>query len=151
MRIVFVIISLLWSLSNTKTNAQIANANIVVNIINIPNNDGQVLVSLHDKAKDFPKKAILKRTAEIIEGVAVVSFPDMEYGNYAITVIHDENKNGKLDFNLLHIPKENGAASNNAKGFMGPPKYEDAMFEVKSKEVSMDIQMTKIHSNMSKE
>ena len=32
------------------------------------------------------------------------------------------------------IPKEAYGCSNNAKGFMGPPKYEDAKFMLTSKQ-----------------
>ena len=43
---------------------------------------------------------------------------------------HDENGNGKLDTNFLGIPSEGVAASNDAKGTMGPPSYEKAKFAV---------------------
>ena len=32
--------------------------------------------------------------------------------------------------NMMGIPSEDYAASNNAKGFMGPPSYKDAKFTV---------------------
>jgi uncharacterized protein (DUF2141 family) len=42
--------------------------------------------------------------------------------------VHDENDNKKMDTNFIGIPKEDFGCSNNATGFMGPPKYEDAKF-----------------------
>ena len=45
-------------------------------------------------------------------------------------MFHDENANGKIDRNFVGIPKEGYGTSNDAKGFMGPPKYEDAKFEL---------------------
>jgi uncharacterized protein (DUF2141 family) len=33
-------------------------------------------------------------------------FSDIKPGNYAIAVIHDENRNGELDTNMFGIPKE---------------------------------------------
>ena len=33
-----------------------------------------------------------------------------------------------MDTNFFGIPKEDYGCSNNAKNFLGPPKYEDAKF-----------------------
>ena len=35
-----------------------------------------------------------------------------------------------MDTNFLGMPKEGVGASNDAKGFMGPPKYQDAKFRL---------------------
>jgi uncharacterized protein (DUF2141 family) len=43
-----------------------------------------------------------------------------------------------LDTNFIGIPKENFACSNNAKGTMGPPKYEDAKFDL-NKDSKLEI------------
>ena len=40
--------------------------------------------------------------------------------------------------NFMGIPKEDIACSNNAKGFMGPPKYEDAKFTI-TKDLKIEI------------
>jgi uncharacterized protein (DUF2141 family) len=61
-------------------------------------------------------------------GTAASSFADVQPGTYAIAVFHDENSNGKLDSNFIGIPREGTGASNNAKGHMGPPKFDDAAF-----------------------
>lgn len=35
-----------------------------------------------------------------------------------------------MDTNFFGIPKEDYGCSNNARGFMGPPKYDDAKFQL---------------------
>ena len=40
----------------------------------------------------------------------------------------NENDNKKMDTRIFGIPKEPIAISNDAKGFMGPPKWNDAKF-----------------------
>jgi uncharacterized protein (DUF2141 family) len=55
---------------------------------------------------------------------------DIPPGEYAISAFHDANDNKKMDTNLFGIPKEPIGISNNATGFMGPPKYNDAKFTV---------------------
>ena len=65
----------------------------------------------------------------IKEGKAFAEFDNLPFGEYGVSAYHDENKNEELDANWIGIPKEGVGASNNAKGKMGPPKYEDAKFE----------------------
>ncbi len=116
-------------------------ARIKVNITNIQNNKGQVIVALYNNEADFPKKPFISKINKIIDGKSVVILDDIKNGNYAIAIIHDENSNGKLDFNILGMPSEKTAASNNAKGFFGPPSWEDAVFIVENKNVVQEIEM----------
>jgi len=66
--------------------------------------------------------------------VAVV-FENLEPGDYAVSVIHDRNNNGKLDTNRLGIPKEGFAFGNNAMGIFGPPSFENAKVSIRDKAV----------------
>lgn len=50
--------------------------------------------------------------------------------DYALACFHDENDNRAFDRNFLGIPSEGFGASRDARGFMGPPRYEDARFQV---------------------
>jgi uncharacterized protein (DUF2141 family) len=52
-------------------------------------------------------------------------------GDYAVSVFHDQNSNGKLDRNFMGMPKEGVGASNDAAGHFGPPKSDDARFSYK--------------------
>lgn len=57
-----------------------------------------------------------------------VVLKDLPAGGYAFVVLHDANSNGKLDRNLLGVPTEDYAFSNDALGKMGPPSFEQARF-----------------------
>ena len=50
-------------------------------------------------------------------------------GQYALLVIHDENRNGKLD-KMLGMPREGFGFSRNPALRMGPPHYVDVHFAV---------------------
>ncbi len=63
----------------------------------------------------------------------------LPFGNYAIAVYHDRNKNGELDTNLLGIPKEAYGFSNNARGKFGPASWKDAAFEISNKNTIHEI------------
>jgi uncharacterized protein (DUF2141 family) len=104
---------------------------IRVEIVGLRNDKGQALCALFSSADDFPKKAdkaVARTTAVISNRHAVCDFPGVAPGTYAISVIHDENSNGKLDTNFIGIPREGVGASNDAKGHFGPPKFDAAAF-----------------------
>lgn len=104
---------------------------IHVEISSLRNDNGQVLCALFSSAEAFPKKAekaVARLTAKITQPRAVCDFTGFAAGTYAVSVVHDENSNGKLDTNFIGMPREGVGASNDAKGHMGPPKFAAASF-----------------------
>ena len=107
------------------------NGDLTVTIFNFRNNQGQVSVALSNREDAFPKypeKAVKIVLAPISNKKSIVIFKSLPPGVYAISVFHDENKNGKMDSNFFGIPKEGVGASNDVKGHLGPPHYKDAKF-----------------------
>jgi len=68
-------------------------------------------------------------------------FRNVAPGKYAIALLHDENDNGKADRALGMMPKEGFGFSRDAPVRMAPPKYDDAVFAVGARDVSMAIDM----------
>ncbi|WP_232279356.1 DUF2141 domain-containing protein [Psychromonas ingrahamii] len=66
---------------------------------------------------------------KIDESQAICHFTDILPGKYAMAVIHDENTNGKLDTNLIGVPKEGFGFSNNAKALLSAPSFSAPSFE----------------------
>ncbi|WAS92837.1 DUF2141 domain-containing protein [Nannocystis punicea] len=94
--------------------------------------DGQVLLALFRGADGFPgepNKAWKTAVAKVSAGQARIDLP-LPSGEYAFAIVHDENGNNAMDTNWVGMPKEGYAASNNAKGRLGPPKYRDAKFNI---------------------
>ena len=107
---------------------------IHVDISGLRTDKGQMLCALYASAQAdaFPKKAdkaVGRLTAKIAERQAVCEFTGVAPGTYAVSVVHDENSNGKLDTNFIGMPREGVGASNDAKGHMGPPKFSAAAFQ----------------------
>lgn len=128
----FIISLVLISFSPSVYLAAQQSGSMIVTISSIRNDLGSVAVAIHDHPDGFPggpEHVILSKRVAIQNGIAQVKFEDVLFGEYAISVFHDENDNGEIDTNWLGIPKEGVGASNNAKGRMGPPKYEDAKFD----------------------
>lgn len=102
-----------------------------VNMSGFKNNKGKVKVGLYTSENTFLKVTFLSLDASIRNKEAKVVFENLEKGEYAVSIYHDENNNNEMDKNFFGIPKEDYASSNNAKGSFGPPKYMDAKFIVK--------------------
>ena len=115
---------------------------IHVEIAGMRNDKGRVLCSLFSSAADFPKKtdkAVAHAASDISHGQAVCEFSGVAPGTYAVSAFHDENSNGNLDTNFMGIPREGVGASNNAKGHLGPPKFEAAAFQFSGGRLNLKI------------
>ena len=97
-----------------------------------------LFVSLAAVAKAH-QKAIRRDTSSISDEKASCEFSQIEPGTYAVSVFHDENSNGKLDTNFLGIPREGVGASNDARGHMGPPKFDAAHFQFSGGRLNLKI------------
>jgi uncharacterized protein (DUF2141 family) len=106
------------------------NVNLTVSVSGLKSNTGILKVGLYNSEGTFLKSTYKSITSDIKSNGATVTFVGIPKGEYGISTYQDENSNGKLDKNMMGIPSEDFACSNDAKGFMGPPKYEDAKFNV---------------------
>lgn len=69
-----------------------------------------------------------------------LAFADLPAGKYAVMVIHDKNSNGKLDSNIIGIPKEGYGFSNNPK-VMRQPTFAEASFDIGKDDLSIAIEL----------
>jgi uncharacterized protein (DUF2141 family) len=106
------------------------NSNLSVTVSGLKNNTGLLTVELYNSKGKFLKTSYKTVSSAIKSNTATVTFIGIPKAEYTVMAYHDENNNRKLDKNFVGMPKEAVACSNNAKGFMGPPKYEDAKFTI---------------------
>ena len=114
-----------------------------VTILNIRNNIGTVDCALFDAPKGFPvqvlRSAMRLLVMKIRKTEARCDFEDIPSGTYALVVLHDENRNGKLDISWIGIPKEGYGFSNDAKGSFGAPSFSAASFFYDGKDLDLKI------------
>lgn len=122
-RIYIALISVLGIIATSKLQAQ---AKLEVTVRNIKEAKGTIRVGLFTNENDFLKKAAEGKVVKAKRGELTVVFENLKPGDYAVSVIHDENENGELDSNMVGIPKEGFAFGNNAMGMFGPPSFEKA-------------------------
>lgn len=110
-------------------------------IEDISSDSGNVYFALYDSESNFNTRKPLKvAKSEIIDGVAKVSFKELEPNVYAITCYYDANNNGKMDFELNGMPLEDYGMTNNVMTY-GPPQYSDGKFELRNKDLTFEIKL----------
>lgn len=107
---------------------------LTVNITDLKNDKGVVLIKLVDSNKNLVKGL----SGEIIDKKCTVKISDLPAGTYALSFFHDENLNEKLDMKTLGPPAEGYGFSNNARGIFGPAKFKDQLFDLNS-DLTMDL------------
>lgn len=101
-----------------------------ITVEGVKGNQGQIMVALYDSADGFLKRTVKAGAAPAANGRTKVTIKDVPAGDYGFALFHDANGNGKMDKNMMGIPSEDYAFSNNALGNMGPPSFEQARFSV---------------------
>jgi uncharacterized protein (DUF2141 family) len=119
---------------------------LTIKVIGARNAKGKIGVALFKAAAGFPENraaAVRSEQANIDSQTmtAEVVFRDVPQGIYAVSVLHDENANGKLDKNFLGIPQEGYGASNNPGKKMRAPNFDEAKFSINSPEQTVQIKL----------
>lgn len=116
---------------------------IILKVKNLKSSKGILVVDVYTSKDDFLKKSALNKKLQISGNSATTTIEELQAGVYAIGVFHDENESGELDTNFMGIPKEPIGTSNNPKARFGPPKWDDAKFELsggEKKVLEIDMQ-----------
>lgn len=124
--------------------AEELNGSLSYTIENLKNEKGVVQVLLFKTAKGFPdtsQQAVRQATLAILSNKVQGVFTDLPYGTYALSCIHDENQNQKLDTNFLGYPLEGFGASKNPTTRWRKPHFEEASFHLEKKELNLNIRM----------
>jgi uncharacterized protein (DUF2141 family) len=115
---------------------------LAVTISGLRSDEGHVRLLLFAGAGGFPgepARAARRSTLPIKGRSARVVFEGLPVGEYAISVIHDENDNEALDTGLFGIPSEGFGASNNPKVRRGPPRFAEASFRVEPDAIAVQM------------
>jgi len=135
------LIALIFHASSISVFSQTDNNNsnsIILNIRGIESNKGVIRVFLFNSEETFLKETYKVLVVDIKDKDSVIiNFDSIPTGTYAINVYHDKNNNKELDTNFFRIPKEPYGFSNNIRGSMGPPKFQDVKFMVEKTNVSL--------------
>lgn len=113
------------TISSTKTDNYLS-----VTISGIQEDKGQIRIGLFKNAVSFPKQGKQHKgyLIDVKDKKASIKIYNIQKGTYAIGVMHDVNKNEKLDKNWLGYPIELYGFSNDARATFSAPSFESASF-----------------------
>lgn len=99
---------------------------------NFRNSKGVAQFALYNEDGTIPdeklKRYLKKEVGEIVNGRAYVTFENLPKGRYAVTVLHDENNNEKIDKTFFY-PKEGFGLTNFQKiSLSNRPDFSKASF-----------------------
>lgn len=87
---------------------------------------GQLVVCLWRDGAGFPSceksRTALRRIVPVTAQAMTVALPLAAAGRHAVTVVHDEDRDGKMKHNFIGMPAEGVGISNNPGGMPGYAK-----------------------------
>jgi len=112
---------------------------IIVKVTNLQNiGQGQLLALLYKKVNRVEVNGVKYYRRQILPVKTKkmsITFENVPFGEYAVAIMHDMDKNKEMDTNFIGIPDEDLGVSNNVKGGpLGGPKWAAAKFSHKSAE-----------------
>ena len=130
------------SINSKKTSAPIL-ISVIIKDIKTPN--GQILMGIYKDDVSFDKEIAYKKVqafkTKISKGILVVEVK-LEPGKYGISLMDDENFNGKMDYNFIGIPKEGFGFSNYYHTGLTKPKLKSFLIEViENKNTKVEVKM----------
>jgi len=140
----FIFSTLLLFLATSLYSQDKKTGNMEINITGLRSSKGKISINLFNKPDGFPDdpmKSFGWKTVKIVPDTVVIVFEDLPYGNYAVSVLHDENSNGKMEKNFLGIPREGFAFSNNYAPRIKSPSFSDAMITLKNSKMKTSLTM----------
>jgi uncharacterized protein (DUF2141 family) len=112
-------------------------AKLTVKITGIRNSEGNLRVALRTDDNTIVDAKVVEIDPKTLTAKAV--FDNVAAGNYGVAVIHDENKNEKLDFNDAGMPVEGYGHSNNPAKRPGTPDFSETKFALAAPGSSIEI------------
>jgi len=130
-----ILLTVLILMSFSFLNAQ-ETYSLKVTVKNLRNSKGVVQFAIYNKDGTIPdekyKKFYRKDIAAITNNTASLTFNNIPKGKYAVNILHDEDKDGKIDKGFI-LPTEGIGFSNyKSIGLRNRPKFSKASFQIDS-------------------
>lgn len=106
------------------------NGALTLTVADIETNRGEVRIALFNSKETYTKKPIHAAVVKVEKSSTIWTVTDLKPGDYAIALFHDANSDGKMNKNLIGLPKEDYGFSNDASGTFGPPSWSTAKFTI---------------------
>ncbi len=111
-----------------------------IEVASFENTKGVLRVCVTDQKDDFLKSCAFSKIVTVEDDTVSLKIENIEKGNYAVSVYHDENNSGILETGgVFGIPLEPYGFSNNPNMTFGP-SYKKSVFKMASdKNISIKL------------
>src|SRR3954469_21602594 len=116
-------------------------AKLTVTIKDLRNHKGDLIFGVFTSQDGFPtvESKAVNWQVKAADADSVTFTAELPPGEYAASVLHDENKNGKMDRNLVGVPKEGCGATNNVKPKRRGATFKEAKFTLPAEGITQTI------------
>jgi len=113
---------------------------LTIEVASFENTKGVLRVCVTDQKDDFLKSCAFSKIVTVEDDTVSLKIENIEKGNYAVSVYHDENNSGILETGgVFGIPLEPYGFSNNPNMTFGP-SYKKSVFKMASdKNISIKL------------
>lgn len=136
-------LAVLAGLMLTALHAAAGDLRVIVS--NVTGGTGSLIVRVYDRAERWlGDEVYLRRSQDVStarQGDSVTLELSLPPGDYALSVFHDIDGDGRMARNFFGLPQEPAGLSNNATPRFGPPKWRDARFELREAPVVQRIRL----------
>lgn len=116
-------------------------ATLTVTVDNVNKAEGNVRIAVYDEQTWLSREQWIARKIVPATDAARLSVAfELPSGTYAVAVVHDVNGNGRMD-TRMRFPREPYGFSNGVVPRFGPPKFEDARFNMGEDDLNIAIEL----------
>ena len=112
---------------------------LTLSIEGVSPDDGVVRVGIYERGEAFTGSPVHSERLEPEATLLKETVADLEPGQYAVAAYQDRNGSGSMDRNFFGAPSEPYGFSHGARGTLGPPDFDDAMFRLGSEPVEIHV------------
>jgi uncharacterized protein (DUF2141 family) len=104
---------------------------------------GEIRAMLFDNPAGFDKRgdAVASFAVTPRNGQVTVMIANLPPGTYAVATFQDQKGTQQLDTDILGIPTEPYGFSNDARGLIGPPGFDQAAFPLETSDLAITIRL----------
>ena len=106
---------------------------VTITVQGIRNDKGKIAALAFASKDGFPDgvtQALAQTQVDARKGTVTLTLKNVPAGRVAVTILHDENENGRLNRSIIGIPLEGVGMSGNPAG-SHPPTFDDAVLEIR--------------------
>jgi uncharacterized protein (DUF2141 family) len=116
-------------------------AKLTIRVVDLRNHNGDLIFGVFNQPKGFPstKENSVNWQVKPAAGDAVEFTAELPPGKYSASVLHDENRNGKMDRDGAGIPLEGYGVTNNPKPRLRAATFKEASFDLPPQGATLTI------------